>query len=65
MCADRQTRTKLASSMRQVRKDGAMPQTVLLNHDDRAKAETVQDAPLNLLSEFFIAGSCESFCLSP
>jgi hypothetical protein len=38
-----------------------MPQTVLLNHDDRADAQTGQDALLNSLGGFFIVGSCGSF----
>jgi hypothetical protein len=39
----------------------AMSDTVLLNHDDRAKAKTVQDALLNSLGGFFIAGSSVPF----
>lgn len=38
-----------------------MPQTVLLNEDDRAKAKTVQDALLNSLRGFFTAGSSAFF----
>jgi diguanylate cyclase (GGDEF)-like protein/PAS domain S-box-containing protein len=39
--------------MSHVRKDGAMPQTVLLIHDDGAKAKVVKDALLNSLDGFF------------
>src|SRR5579864_2027093 len=38
----------------EVRKDGAMPQTVLLIHDDAAKAQAVKDALLNSPDGFFI-----------
>ena len=54
MCVIRQTRTRIASRMWQVRNDGAMPQTVLLIHDDGAKAKVVKDALLNSLDGFFI-----------
>jgi diguanylate cyclase (GGDEF)-like protein/PAS domain S-box-containing protein len=37
-----------------VRKDGAMPQTVLLIHDDGAKAKVVRDALLNSIDGFFV-----------
>jgi diguanylate cyclase (GGDEF)-like protein/PAS domain S-box-containing protein len=37
-----------------VRKDGAMPQTVLLIHGDAAKAKVVKDALLNSADGFFI-----------
>jgi diguanylate cyclase (GGDEF)-like protein/PAS domain S-box-containing protein len=40
--------------MSYVRKDGAMPQTVLLIHDDHAKAKLVQDALLTSPDGFFI-----------
>ena len=40
--------------MAKVRKDWAMPQTVLLIHDDAAKAKIVQDALLNSIDGFFI-----------
>jgi PAS domain S-box-containing protein len=40
--------------MWQVRKDGAMPQTVLLIHDDGTKAELVKDSLLNSLDGYFI-----------
>jgi diguanylate cyclase (GGDEF)-like protein/PAS domain S-box-containing protein len=38
----------------QVRKDGAMPQTVLLIHNDGAQAKIVEDALLNSPDGFFI-----------
>jgi diguanylate cyclase (GGDEF)-like protein/PAS domain S-box-containing protein len=38
----------------QVRKDGAMPQTVLLIHNDGAQAKVVKDALLNSPDGFFI-----------
>jgi diguanylate cyclase (GGDEF)-like protein/PAS domain S-box-containing protein len=37
-----------------VRKDGAMPQTVLLIHGDGAKAKVVKDALLNSIDGFFV-----------
>jgi diguanylate cyclase (GGDEF)-like protein/PAS domain S-box-containing protein len=40
--------------MRYVRKEGAMPQTVLLIHDDTAIAQAVKDSLLNSTEGFFI-----------
>jgi diguanylate cyclase (GGDEF)-like protein/PAS domain S-box-containing protein len=54
MCATRQTGNDEICSIKQVRKDGAMPQTVLLIHDDGAKAKAVGDALLNSIDGFFV-----------
>src|SRR5450631_4215255 len=42
------------SSLKQVRKDDAMHQTVLLIHDDIGRAKVVKDALLNSLDGFFV-----------
>src|SRR3984893_1211554 len=53
MCASRQTSNVEVCAIRQVRKDGAMPQTVLLIYDDGAKATLVKDALVNSSEGFF------------
>ena len=53
MCARRQTSNIEVCAIRQVRKDGAMPQTVLLIYDDGAKATLVKDALVNSSEGFF------------
>jgi diguanylate cyclase (GGDEF)-like protein/PAS domain S-box-containing protein len=54
MCASRETSHTGLISLKQVRKDGAMPQKVLLIHDDIGKAKVVKDALLNSLDGFFV-----------
>ncbi len=54
MYVSRQTGTNDADSMVYVRKDGAMPQTVLLIHEDGAKAKLVKESLVNSSEGFFI-----------